>query len=232
MITVRHSNDRGHANFGWLDTKHSFSFGDYYDPEHMGFSVLRVINDDVIEPGKGFDTHGHRDMEILTYVLEGAIEHKDSEGNTRILSEGEFQLMSAGRGIYHSEYNPSNDKALRLLQIWIEPNQLGGQPGYQQKDFGKSVGLTPIATPTGEHSTLTLKQNASLYQLVLPANSSLKLELGMNRNMYIHQVSGDLMLVNQVELHSGDGAKIDAHSHVELVNQSAESVVALVFDLP
>lgn len=149
MITVRHAEDRGRANFGWLDSKHTFSFGSYYDPKHMGFSELRVINDDLVQPNAGFDTHGHRDMEIISYVLEGVIAHKDSEGNVQTLPAGEFQLMSAGKGIYHSEYNASETDPLRFLQIWIQPNTFGNKPGYQQKDFGRNAGLTTIATPNG-----------------------------------------------------------------------------------
>ncbi len=136
MITLRQEKDRGRAQFGWLDSRHTFSFGHYYDPQHMGFSVLRVINDDIVQPGAGFDTHGHRDMEIISYVLEGAIEHQDSEGHQQKLPAGEFQLMSAGKGIYHSEYNASSTERLRFLQIWIEPKEKGSQPDYQQKDFG------------------------------------------------------------------------------------------------
>lgn len=232
MITVRHSQDRGHANFGWLDTKHSFSFGDYFDPDHMGVSALRVINDDRIKPEAGFDTHGHRDMEIVTYVTEGAIEHKDSQGNRRILSAGEFQLMSAGSGIFHSEYNPSQTEELRLLQIWIKPNRFGEAPGYQQRDFGKASGFTPIATPDGEGGTFAIKQDATLYQLVLEPNSTAKIEIDLERNMYVHQVNGEQLLVNDVSLQAGDGAAIDAQSSVEFVNKSSERLVALVFDLP
>jgi redox-sensitive bicupin YhaK (pirin superfamily) len=140
MIILRPANERGTANFGWLDSKHSFSFGRYYDPEHMGFSALRVINDDSVAPGAGFATHGHRDMEIISYVLQGSIAHKDSEGNVEVLPAGEFQLMSAGSGITHSEYNASQTDPLKFLQIWIQPNTLGSSPGYQQKNFGQAVG--------------------------------------------------------------------------------------------
>ncbi|CAH0538845.1 pirin family protein [Vibrio marisflavi] len=232
MITLRHSNERGHANYGWLDTKHSFSFGDYYDPEHMGVSVLRVINDDQIEPNSGFDTHGHRDMEILTYVIEGAIEHKDSQGNRQILNAGEFQLMSAGSGIYHSEYNPSQTQTLRLLQIWIKPNRFGEQPGYQQKAFGKQSGFTSIVTPEGLDGTLSIKQDARLYQLILEPNSNAKIDTDFDRKLYVHHVSGEQLHVNNVLLHAGDGAQLDAQSDVEFVNKSSEPIVALVFDLP
>lgn len=231
MITVRHANDRGRANFGWLDSKHTFSFGSYYDPEHMGFSELRVINDDVVSPGAGFDTHGHRDMEIISYVLEGEIAHKDSEGNVQTLPAGEFQLMSAGKGIYHSEFNPSDNKPLRFLQIWIQPNTFGNKPGYQQKDFGRNPGLTTIATPTGENGTLSIKQDTRLYQLVLAPDSELTFDISTGRNVYVHQVASALQ-VDSTTLTEGDGAKIVQQKTVRFHNQSDKPAVALVFDLP
>ncbi|UTT87174.1 pirin family protein (plasmid) [Vibrio pelagius] len=231
MITLRHANDRGTANFGWLDSKHTFSFGHYYDPKHMGFSALRVINDDLVKPGAGFDTHGHRDMEIISYVLEGVIEHKDSEGNVQTLPAGEFQLMSAGSGIYHSEYNGSQSEDLKFLQIWIQPNTSGNKPGYQQKDFGKNTGLTAIATPDGRDGTLHIKQDASLFQLILEPGQSIELPITNGRKVYVHQVTGQLS-VDEVLLDAGDGAKVEAQNQVNFANQSSESVTALVFDLP
>ena len=231
MITLRHANDRGTANFGWLDSKHTFSFGHYYDPKHMGFSALRVINDDLVKPGAGFDTHGHRDMEIISYVLEGVIEHKDSEGNVQTLPAGEFQLMSAGSGIYHSEYNGSQSEDLKFLQIWIQPNTVGSKPGYQQKDFGNNTGLTAIATPDGRNGTLHIKQDATLYQLILEPGQSIELPIINGRNVYVHQVTGQL-LVDDVLLDAGDGAKVEAQNQLNFANQSSESVTALVFDLP
>lgn len=231
MITVRLAADRGRANFGWLDSKHTFSFGSYYDPQHMGFSELRVINDDVVQPGAGFDTHGHRDMEIISYVLEGVIAHKDSEGNVKTLPAGEFQLMSAGKGIYHSEYNASNRDTLHFLQIWIQPNTFGTKPGYQQKDFGRTPGLTTIATPTGENGTLLIKQDATLHQLILEPNSELNFEIESGRNLFVHQVTGSLSIDNTT-LTAGDGAKIEQQSKFVLRNTSNESTTALLFDLP
>ncbi|MHA2709398.1 pirin family protein [Vibrio owensii] len=231
MITVRHANDRGRANFGWLDSKHSFSFGSYYDPQHMGFSELRVINDDVVEPNAGFDTHGHRDMEIISYVLQGVIAHKDSEGNVKTLPAGEFQLMSAGKGIYHSEYNASDSETLRFLQIWIQPNTFGNKPGYQQKDFGQEKGLTTIATPTGENGTLHIKQDAALHQLILDANSELSFAIESGRNVYVHQVEGELK-VDNTTLTRGDGAKVEQQSTIMFRNDSDKPTTALVFDLP
>ena len=231
MITVRKAHERGRANFGWLDSNHTFSFGSYYDPQHMGFSALRVINDDVVKPGAGFDTHGHKDMEIISYVLEGSIEHKDSEGNIQTLPAGEFQLMSAGRGIYHSEYNASASHDLRFLQIWIQPNTFGNKPGYQQKDFGKQDGLTPIATPNGEKGTLQIKQDASLYQLILQPGQQIDFEVTNGRNIYLHQVSGKLSVGN-TELEAGDGAKVEQQTKVSMANNKQEPVTALLFDLP
>lgn len=231
MITLRPANDRGRANFGWLDSKHTFSFGSYYDAEHMGFSALRVINDDLVKTGAGFDTHGHRDMEIVSYVLEGTIEHKDSEGNIQSLPAGEFQLMSAGKGIYHSEYNGSQRETLKFLQIWIEPNTFGNKPGYQQKDFGKQAGLTAIATPDGRDGTLHLKQDASLHQLILEPRQSVAFDIEGDRKVYVHQVVG-ILSIDGVDLEAGDGAKIEQQSRITLVNSQTETVTALLFDLP
>lgn len=231
MISVRQAQERGRANFGWLDSKHTFSFGSYYDPQHMGFSALRVINDDKVIPGAGFETHGHRDMEIISYVLSGTIAHKDSEGNVQTLPAGEFQLMSAGKGIYHSEFNASKADDLRFLQIWIEPNSLGGQPGYQQKDFGREPGLTPIATPDGREGTLQIKQDATLSQLILASGESLSLAVQAGRKVYVHLVSGTLSL-DSTTLQPGDGAKVVDQTVLELRSSGSETVTALVFDLP
>ncbi|USD34159.1 MULTISPECIES: pirin family protein [Vibrio] len=231
MITVRHSNDRGRASFGWLDSKHTFSFGNYYDSQHMGFSALRVINDDVVQPSAGFATHGHRDMEIVSYVLQGSIEHKDSQGNIQTLPAGEFQLMSAGRGIYHSEYNASDSETLRFLQIWIQPNTFGKEPSYQQKDFGHTEGLTPIATPDGRDGTLHIKQDAFLNQLILSPGQHIDYEVVQGRNVYIHQIKGQLT-VDSTILHQGDGAKVEDTTSLSFANTGEEMVTALVFDLP
>jgi redox-sensitive bicupin YhaK (pirin superfamily) len=231
MITLRLASERGKANFGWLDSKHSFSFGSYYDPEHMGFSALRVINDDSVTPGAGFATHGHRDMEIISYVLEGSIAHKDSEGNVEVLPAGEFQLMSAGSGISHSEYNASKTESLKFLQIWIQPNTLGNTPGYQQKNFGQAVGLTTIATPTGDKGTLQIKQNATLSQLILAPNSEITYQVAVGRKVYVHQVAGELSIDEQ-NLSEGDGAKLTDITTVTLVNPTDTQSTALIFDLP
>lgn len=230
MIELRKANQRGSANFGWLNSKYSFSFADYYDPEQMGFSALRVINDDTIAPSSGFATHGHRDMEIISYVLEGHIEHKDSRGNTKILPAGEFQLMSAGQGILHSEYNASDSNPLRLLQIWIQPNVSGGSARYQQKKFVQQPGLTTIITPTGENDTLQIKQQAQLHQLLLEPNTSLDFS-AKRKNVYVHLVSGQLA-VNEQTMAAGDGAKISNLSALTFNNESSEQLIALVFELP
>lgn len=230
MIEVRKASERGTANYGWLDTKYSFSFANYYAPKHMGFSALRVINDDVIAPSAGFDTHGHKNMEIISYVLEGCIEHRDSRGNTAILPAGEFQLMSAGQGILHSEYNASSTENLRLLQIWIQPDSSGGSANYQQKAFGQALGLTTIITPTGENGTLRIKQNAKLHQLILAPNAKLSFHSEAN-NIYIHLISGQLA-VNESNLFAGDGAKIQKLTELNLQNTSSQQLTALVFELP
>ena len=230
MISIRQSNQRGSANFGWLDSKHTFSFGNYYDEQHMGFSALRVINDDRVAADSGFDTHGHRDMEIISYVLDGEIAHKDSEGNIATLPPGEFQLMSAGSGIRHSEFNPSPNKQLHFLQIWIQPNVYGQTPGYQQKDFGSNKGLTLAVSPDGEAGSLVIKQDARLYQLLLDGNTSAELPASTKRKYYVHVINGELEIEGKV-VKPGDGAKIEDIDKLVLVAQQ-KAVKALVFDLP
>jgi hypothetical protein len=230
MITVRSGETRGQGNHGWLNSRHSFSFADYYDPAHMGFSALRVINEDQVAPGAGFGTHGHRDMEIISYVLDGVIAHKDSEGNVQQLPAGEFQLMSAGSGIRHSEYNASESSGLRFLQIWIEPDQLGGKPGYQQKDFGQRNGLTLVISPDGEAGSLRLRQDARLYQLLLDPQQQLTQVTQPGRRQYVHLIRGELS-VGQTPLKPGDGAKIEGLAQLSL-RSGKVPVQALLFDLP
>ncbi len=231
MITVRRAKDRGRANLGWLDSRHTFSFGHYYDAKHMGFSALRVINDDLVQPSAGFDTHGHRNMEIISYVLQGAIEHKDSANNIHILPAGQFQLMSAGKGIYHSEFNASTTDTLRFLQIWIAPNAVDNKPSYQQKNFGRAPGLTPIATPTGENNTLLLKQSAKLQQLILKAGDVFDFQPSIGSQVYIHQVAGKAQ-VNNLSLSAGDGAKVNKAKDLRFINQSNDEMTAFIFELP
>ncbi|KAF7775191.1 hypothetical protein PCIT_a1323 [Pseudoalteromonas citrea] len=231
MLILRKSQDRGQANFGWLNSKHSFSFGHYYDPKHLGFSSLRVINDDIVAPGAGFDTHGHRDMEIISYVLEGSIEHKDSTGNIQTLPAGEFQLMSAGTGIYHSEYNASKQHPLRFLQIWIKPNKIGNKPNYQQKNFGKAAGLTTIATPNGGNATLQITQDAKLHQLIVRSGETFEFEHSTSNKVYIHLVTGTAQLNNTV-LSAGDGAQVIDEEKLVFKNESHADMTALIFELP
>jgi redox-sensitive bicupin YhaK (pirin superfamily) len=230
MLVLRASSQRGSADYGWLNSHHSFSFAHYYDPAHMGFSSLRVINDDIVQPSMGFGTHGHRDMEIISYVLEGEIAHKDNQGNVKILPAGEFQLMSAGTGITHSEYNNSDKEPLKFLQIWIEPNVKGQTPGYQQKDFGQHEGLTHIISPNGLNGTLQVKQNMHLHQLVLSSGQQTHLTSKL-ANQYVHLVSGKLD-VNGCEIASGDGLKITHEEKLFFKSLDEEAVKALIFELP
>jgi len=229
MIEIRHSHERGTANHGWLQSRHTFSFAGYYDPDHMGISALRVINDDSVSPGRGFATHSHEDMEIISYVKKGAIEHKDSMGNVERLPAGEFQLMSAGIGVTHSEYNPSTAEPLEFLQIWIEPNVYGIQPRYQQKQFDDRDGLQLIASADAREGSLLIHQAASLYQLRLHAGQSVSHSLEPGRTVYAHIVSGNIS-VNGKRLSEGDGATVKADDVVEFTGH--ENSEALVFDLP
>jgi len=229
MMTIRPSEERGIVNHGWLQAKHSFSFGSYYDAEHMGVSSLRVINDDHIAAGQGFPTHSHQDMEIITYVTSGSIEHKDSMGNTEVLPAGEFQLMSAGSGVSHSEYNPSTSDALKLFQIWIEPSQLGIEPNYQQKQFPDKQGLQLIASPDAREESFFIHQDAYLYQLRLPAGQSISQPLDTGRTVYIHVISGKLNVEDKILL-AGDAATITDTTQLTL--NSLQNSEALIFDLP
>lgn len=229
MIEIRHSNERGPADHGWLQSRHTFSFAGYYDPDHMGVSALRVINDDRVSPGCGFAMHSHQDMEIISYVKRGAIEHKDSMGNVERLPAGEFQLMSAGTGVTHSEYNPSTAEPLEFLQIWIEPNVYGIEPGYQQKQFEARQGLQLIASPDAREGSLLIHQDACLYQLRLNAGQSVSHSLEPGRTVYVHVVSGTIS-VNDEHLSEGDGATVKAVNVLEFTGHGNSE--ALVFDLP
>ena len=229
MITLRPSQERGQANHGWLKSQHTFSFARYYDPEHMGVSALRVINDDHVAPGKGFATHSHDNMEIISYVKNGVLEHKDNMGNVESLPAGEFQLMSAGTGVTHSEYNPSDSEAVEFLQIWIEPNEQGIDPGYQQKQFDQVDGFQLIASPTAENGSLKLHQDARLYQLRLNADADASYQLDAKRKLYIHMVTGELS-VNGQTLKEGDGATLNSESAITF--KGIQTSEALVFDLP
>lgn len=229
MDYVRKANERGQANFGWLNSNHSFSFGHYYDAKHMGLSVLRVINDDEVAAGAGFDTHGHRDMEIISYVLEGSIKHKDSMGNKFEVPAGEVQRMSAGTGVTHSEYNGSNTERLRFLQIWIQPNQLGLRPSYEQARIEQKGKLTPLLTPDGREGSLKVHQDASIHRLVLKAGEDLVLS-NKGRAAYLHIVEGSLLAEN-LKLNAGDAVGLTETESLT-VKAGDAGVEALWFDLP
>ncbi|UAK72191.1 pirin family protein [Aeromonas enteropelogenes] len=228
MMQLRAAEARGKANFGWLDARHSFSFGHYYDPEWMGHSVLRVINQDLVSPGGGFATHPHANMEILTCVLTGTIEHKDSLGHAEQIPAGDFQLMSAGSGIRHSEYNPSQSEPLSLLQIWIEPNEYDTPPGYQQKKIEARPGMTLVASPDGEDGSFRIRQQARVWRVQLEPGESLTWELA-GRHGYLQMISGELT-ANGLAARPGDGVLSSDESSWELVATSATQ--ALLFDLP
>ncbi|MDJ0778033.1 MAG: pirin family protein [Gammaproteobacteria bacterium] len=229
MIEVRPSETRGPADHGWLQSRHTFSFAGYYDPRYMGVSALRVINDDKVVPGAGFATHSHQDMEIISYVKRGTIAHKDSMGNTEELPAGEFQLMSAGTGVTHSEYNPSSSEPLEFLQIWIQPNELGIEPGYQQKRFPRESGLQLVISPDGRDDSLRIHQDASLYQLLLGAEETATHAPASGRSVYVHVVAGEISVNGEI-LREGDGATLTEQDAILFVGREAGE--ALVFDLP
>src|SRR4051812_14975635 len=207
MIALRKSNERGHADHGWLDSYHSFSFADYHDPKHMGFASLRVINEDVVQPGKGFGTHGHRDMEIITYILAGALEHRDSMGNGSVIRPGDVQRMTAGTGVSHSEFNPSPTEPCHLLQIWIMPNARNLTPGYEQKFFAddeRQGKLRLIASPAGEEGAVSINQDARVYASLLDAGQSLNHVIDQNRSAWLQLARGSVA-VNDAKLSAGDG---------------------------
>jgi len=231
MITLRRAADRGLADHGWLKSRHSFSFADYYDPAHMGFGNLRVINEDRIAPGTGFGTHGHRDMEILSYVLEGALAHRDNIGNGATIVPGELQRMSAGRGVMHSEFNAARDATTHFLQIWILPSKQGIDPGYEQKAFPdaeKRGRLRLVASPEGREGSLTVHADASLYAGLFDGDERAKLPLPPGRLAYVH-VAGGAVQVNGQALSAGDAVLVRGESQVELMHGRDADV--LVFDL-
>ncbi|MCB0335316.1 MAG: pirin family protein, partial [Bdellovibrionales bacterium] len=229
MITVRPAEQRGQADHGWLKSAHSFSFGSYYDPTHSGFSVLRVINEDHVAPGKGFPSHPHRNMEIISLVLAGELEHKDSMGNGSVLRPGEMQLISAGSGISHSEFNPSVSLPTHFYQIWLEPGSKNTVPRYEQRAFQHSLPLTLVASRDGSEDSLTVNQDAKVYLGSLGAEQSITLPLYENRSGWLQVLSGELLLEN-LRLELGDGASIAAESNPEL--KTVKPSQFLVFDLP
>lgn len=227
MLIPRLSHERGLAEHGWLTSRHSFSFADYYDPDFMGFSALRVINEDWIDPAMGFGMHPHRDMEILTYVLSGAVAHKDSMGNTKTVPQGEFQLMSAGTGVRHSEFNPSETDTLHLYQIWILPNRLGVTPRYEQKRFDDTQGGTLILSPTGEQGSFVVYQDMKLWRYQIHGEQPLTLD---NDRVYWVQIAKGAVRIAGQLYQAGDAiAVIDENA---LVFNSDEFAEFLLFDLP
>lgn len=231
MLTLRKANDRGHANHGWLDSYHTFSFANYYDPAHMGFRNLRVINDDRVAGGGGFAPHSHRDMEIITYVLEGALEHKDSMGNREVIRPGEVQRMTAGTGVTHSEYNASKTDWVHLLQIWILPERSSLTPGYEQKFYKpeeKRGQLRLIASQDGRDGSVTVHQDLNLYATLLSKDEKVTHEIGKDRHLWV-QVARGSAIVNGEILDAGDAVAIEAEPTLTLVGQ--EDAEILVFDL-
>ena len=228
MKYIRRSEERGQVDFGWLKSKHSFSFGEYHDPQHMGVSVLRVINDDMVMPAQGFGTHGHRDMEIISYVIEGALKHEDSTGNKYIVPAGDVQRMSAGTGVMHSEFNASDTNAVKFLQIWIQPNVMGIAPSYEQKSIPQQGQLTPLVTPAGSDHTVAINQNATLSRLELQNNETFI--LGSEQQIgYLHIIKGTL-LVDGEKFSAGDAFAIDPEQNYEVMATS--TLEALWFNLP
>ena len=230
-ITIRHAEERGQAEQGWLHSRFTFSFADYFDPEHMWFHALRVINDDIIEPGKGFGMHPHHDMEIISYVVDGALEHKDSMGNGSVVRSGDVQYMSAGTGITHSEFNPLPDQAMHLLQIWIRPDTSGLKPSYEQIHLDpdqKRNRLTPIASPDGRDGSIEIHQDAVILAGVIEPTEDVHYDTSSDRALWLQVVEGDLTL-NGTQLHTGDGAAIEQTGHIDL-HATAKTEV-LLFDV-
>jgi redox-sensitive bicupin YhaK (pirin superfamily) len=231
MITIRKSADRGRADHGWLDSRHTFSFADYHDPEQMGFRTLRVINEDRVEAGQGFGTHPHRDMEIISYVLEGALEHKDSMGTASVIRPGEVQRMTAGTGVLHSEYNPSRKEPVHFLQIWILPEKRNLKPGYEQKaypDAERKDRLRLVASRDGRDGSLTIHQDAELYTTLLSRGESVSHPLKAGRHAWV-QVARGAATLNGKPLATGDGAAVSGEKALEL--KATADAEVLLFDL-
>ena len=231
MITIRRADERGHFNHGWLNTYHTFSFADYHDPGHMGFRDLRVINEDRVQPGSGFGTHGHRDMEILSYVLEGGLEHRDSLGNGGVVRPGEVQRMSAGTGVRHSESNASKSDPLHFLQIWIQPSRAGLDPGYEQKMFGleeRKNHLRLIASPDGADGSLSINQDVRLYTTVLDRGQKAEHQLDPGRYGWLQVARGQVELNGQI-LRESDGAAVSNEGSITILGNGDSEI--LLFDL-
>ena len=232
MLTLRRAEERGRANFGWLDSRHTFSFGHYFDPEHMGFGPLRVINDDRVAPGGGFPTHAHSDMEIISYVLAGALEHKDSLGTGSVIRPGDVQRMSAGTGIRHSEFNASRSEPVHFLQIWILPNKEGLAPGYQQKTFtaeAKRGRLRLVGSRDGRDGSVTIHRDVDLYAGILGEGDGITHELAAGRSAWLQVARGSVSLNGQ-QLSAGDGAAIETAGAISLAGNSVEAEI-LLFDM-
>ncbi len=233
MIQIRKSQDRGHANHGWLDSYHTFSFADYYDPKHMGFRSLRVINEDRVAPGRGFGSHGHSDMEILSYVLEGSLAHKDSMGHQEVLGPNEIQRMSAGTGVMHSEFNPSSDEPVHFLQIWIQPATLGTASSYEQIRFDpkdKQGKFKQLAGPRGGQGVARINQDAQVFTAELAKGDEVTYELNPQRHAWLHVIRGEVTL-NGTVLHAGDAAAVSNEERVALSGNRAGPSEVLLFDL-
>ena len=231
MLTLRASAERGHASHGWLDSFHTFSFAGYFDSEQMGWGALRVINDDTVQPGHGFPTHAHRDMEIISYVLEGELEHKDSTGTGAVIRPGDVQLMSAGTGVRHSEFNPSRENPVHFLQIWIVPQLTGTPASYQQKFFDPSEKrrrLRVLASPDGRDGSLTIGQDASVYAALLDGGERLEHRIASGRRAYVHVARGEVSLNGQ-RLRGGDGVKVADETKLSLSEGTDAEI--LLFDL-
>jgi quercetin 2,3-dioxygenase len=230
MMTIRKANERGHADHGWLNSYHTFSFADYYDPQWMGFRDLRVINDDYVAPGMGFGKHPHRDMEIITYVLSGALEHKDSMGNGRVIRPGDFQYMAAGTGVQHSEFNPSKDETVHLLQIWIQPDQPGVKPTYGEKACAEAAPgkLHLIASKSGRDDSIRINQDADLWLARFTNGQTAMHELKSKRHAWVHVAEGEVTL-NGKTLKGGDAAAVSGEPKLELTGKGNAQV--LLFDL-
>ena len=231
MIAIKRSEDRGHLDHGWLDTYHSFSFGEYYDPRNMGYRSLRVINEDVVAAGQGFGAHPHRDMEIITYVLEGALEHRDSMGNHGVIRPGEIQRMSAGTGVRHSEFNPSKTEPVHLLQIWIMPDTEGVKPSYEEKKSATEPGkLQLMAAKGASNGTASIHQDAKVYVAKLAQGQSVEHDIASGRGVYVHVARGAAS-VNGNALKHGDAIAVEQEPKVRITNESAEQAEILLFDL-
>ena len=229
-MTIRKANERGHASHGWLDTYHTFSFADYYDPQWMGFRSLRVINDDLVMPGMGFGTHPHRDMEIITYILSGALQHKDSMGNGRIIRAGEVQYMAAGTGVQHSEFNPSKEEAVRLLQIWIQPDRKGVPPRYAEKSFAHVAPgtLHLVTSKAGRDGSIAIHQDADLWLAKLEAGQAISHSLANDRHAWVHVAEGEVE-VNGETLSGGAAVAVSGRNNLQLAATRPSQV--LLFDL-